>query len=128
MSLPENILRAMTPADRKRRGEQTSEEAMAAFTARSEKELQQQVSNLLRLRGLKFLNPAMHKRSPLPEGHPDFTVFLPGGRTIFFECKTEKGKLSDEQEDFAKWANANDFFFYVIRSVREAIDCLEGMK
>lgn len=47
--------------------------------------------------GDRYLRARMDKRSPFPEGWPDFTVFLPGGLTVFLEVKTPTGKVSAEQ-------------------------------
>lgn len=47
---------------------------------------------------LRFINPRTDKPSTIEEGHPDFTIFLKGGRTLLIEMKVEGGKLSPAQE------------------------------
>jgi hypothetical protein len=118
----------MRPADRKSLGKagMTGEEAMASYSAKSEKELQKQIAGILAIRGIRYLNPAMSKKSPLPIGWPDFTIFLPPGRTIFMECKIEGGKLTKEQEAFGTWAKQWGFPHYVVRTLTQAIENLEG--
>jgi hypothetical protein len=125
--IPENFLKLISPANRKALGKagQTAEEAMAAYSARSEKELQKQICNLLRLRGIIFLNPAMSKKSPLPIGWPDFTIFLDGGKVLFLECKFEGGKLTDEQFIYATRLANRGYAHHVVRTLREVQDLLQ---
>lgn len=125
---PDNLLRRMKPEDRKALGKagQTGEEAMAAYSARSEKELQKQIAGILGVRGIRYLNPAMSKRSPLPIGWADFTIFISPGRVIFMECKIEGGKLTKEQAEFGAWATERGFPYAVVTTLKQAIEMLEG--
>lgn len=43
------------------------------------------------------MNPRMDKPSTIQPGHPDFSVFLKGGQTVFVEMKVPGGVLSPEQ-------------------------------
>ena len=53
-------------------------------------------------------------------GYPDFLIIFPNGIHIFFELKTEKGKLSKLQEYTINKINSVDGRAYVVRSVEEA--------
>lgn len=99
--LPDNILKALPEAERKAMGKagKTKAECEQSAEIKSERDLQKHMINLLRQRGLMFLNPPMHKRSGLPLGWPDFTIFPAGKPPLFVEAKTPTGKLSEEQLD-----------------------------
>lgn len=53
------------------------------------------------------------------KGTSDLIVFLPG-RTIFMEVKTEKGKMSESQVDFAEQITKLGYQYRIVRSVDEA--------
>jgi VRR-NUC domain-containing protein len=50
---------------------------------------------------LRFINPLSFKPSTIAEGHPDFTVWLKGGRTLLIEMKADGGKMSPKQQQVA---------------------------
>lgn len=50
----------------------------------------------------KYIHANPTTRSTIQEGCQDFTVFLPGGRTICIECKAKGGKPTKEQQIWAK--------------------------
>jgi hypothetical protein len=47
---------------------------------------------------LHYVWPRGDKRSTIALGHPDFSIWLPGGRTALLEFKLPGGKFSPEQE------------------------------
>lgn len=98
-ALTDNLLRRMNPDDRKSLGKagRTSDEAMAAFVARSEKELQDAIAKLLSLRGIWFDRDGMHKRRTGTIGAPDFQ-FPYRGKFVSWETKYGAGKLDATQE------------------------------
>lgn len=51
------------------------------------------------------------------KGAPDIMLFLPKGNTIFLELKSDTGKLSQAQKEFAVRAEALGFNYQVIRSL-----------
>lgn len=72
---------------------------------------------------------ARAKRGGLLAGDPDIRLSLPGGKTIYFEIKSETGKLSDAQKHTHNRLEKLGFHVYVIRSIedlREVIR-LEGI-
>lgn len=50
-------------------------------------------------------------------GSPDIIAFLPEGRVLCIECKTEKGRLSDKQKEFAEKLQKNGHIVAVVRSL-----------
>lgn len=102
--LPENILRLMSQADRKRyaAGQLTAEEAITRANHRSEKLEQTALENWLRREGwpyyqLKFYRARMDKRTTGPAGWPDFTI-IREGRVLLGEMKVAGRKLTIEQQ------------------------------
>lgn len=65
----------------------------------------------------------------LTAGHPDLTIFLPGGRTYFIENKVGKGRLSSAQADRHEKLRNAGFVVEVIRatSTDEAGDKIENL-
>lgn len=97
-TLPDHILRKMSPADRKKLGAAglTAGEATAKALAGEEIALQDQIGSLLRQRDVPYIQPNPKRKSPLPEGWPDFT-FTYRGVPFVVEVKTAVGTLSAEQ-------------------------------
>lgn len=122
--LPDNILRLMSKEDRKALKQKTAEEKSATAEDKSEKELQDQVTALLRRREIPFIHASMMKRSTLPIGWPDYS-FARRGVPMCFECKTERGKLTKEQEVMHRRLKSQGWVVLVIRSLKEAQDALE---
>ena len=52
-------------------------------------------------------------------GSSDFIVFLPYSKTIFIECKSDKGVMSDSQRDFAKLIMRLGYSYHIIRTTEE---------
>ena len=72
----------------------------------------------------------IHARTDIPsgiaEGAQDFTLFLPGGRTLCIECKAKDGKLSDEQRIWAKEMDMQGHTVHIVRSMAEFIALVEN--
>jgi hypothetical protein len=54
------------------------------------------------------------------KGSSDIFVFIRGGKTLFFEVKSEKGKLSSDQIDFKNSIENLGFEYYIVRDVETA--------
>lgn len=126
--LSDNMIRRMPPESRKALGSRvmTSEEAQEAFVIRSEGDLQKQISSLLRIRGVPFINPPMRKKSQLPPGWPDYTIFLPFGRVVMLECKVGKNDLDPDQIKVRNVLLAHLHEYYVVRTLDEAKEILDN--
>ena len=89
----DEMLSRMSPEERaKLLGAQTAEEAQAKFAARSEGELQKQIANYCRLKGIWFYQSRFNKAHTGMPGTPDFLMC---GYAL--EVKHGKGKLSEDQ-------------------------------
>lgn len=117
-ALPQRIIDLMEKPERKDLGVKTSGEIAEKIEAENERELQNQCANLLRLRSIWFFQSRMDRRTTNPVGTPDF-LFAIHGVPIAVECKTDSGKLRDEQEDTMSHMTQNGWRCVVIRSVQE---------
>ena len=62
-----------------------------------EGEMHQKFGQWLNLNEVRYIHTPFGKKSQLPEGWPDFTVFLAGARVMFVELKGPVGTLTWEQ-------------------------------
>lgn len=128
----------MSVADRKSLGKagRTQAEANEKCEYRSEKELQKQILNLLRLRGIEVIVSRMDRKISNNVGTPDF-LFSVLGRDNYRHClyscaievKLKKGVLSTAQMNMhAKMITPpNAWTYRVIHSVDEMRMFLEGL-
>ena len=59
------------------------------------------------------------KATGMKPGHSDFNIYLPNGKTLFFEVKTPIGKQSDIQKRFELEVNNLGFQYFLVRSLDE---------
>ena len=129
--LPENILRCMSAEDRATHAKlvghpnagKTSDELRQSAINKDEKAAQKEIANYLRMKGIEFINPAMNKKSPLPEGWPDFTLALPK-HPIGLEVKVWGQKPRPEQEARHQKMRNNGWNVFVVSGVAEVVDIL----
>jgi hypothetical protein len=124
--LNDKILNMMPATERKKLGKAgvTFAEACEAGEDRAEKEIQKQVGDYLRMRGIPFYCSRMDKATTGSVGWPDYT-FPFKGKFWSFEVKTRTGKLSPEQEACGAAIQSNGGEYKVIRSVAEAKNWLD---
>lgn len=91
----------------------------------SERELQKQVGQLLRLKGVWFDVQRMDKKTRGVVGRPDF-LFAWQGRPCAFEFKVGYNQLSSEQSATIETMKAQGWRVAVIRSTQEAFEFLKG--
>ena len=140
--IPENILKCMSPEDRRKAGQKTAAEVMAQGEAKSEKELQRAIVGLLRLKGIEPIVSRMDRRTSNNVGTPDilFAVEtkseaegIAGGFLITIACAWEvkmPGKsLEPHQRKMSETlANSpNGWRVRVIHSIDEALALLREM-
>lgn len=123
--IPENIRKRMSAEDRKSLSAPTNAETAAAMDAKSEKRLQADIANFLRLRDLWFDQDAMHKRRTGSVGTPDFLFPYTSkkgavGMFIAWECKVGTGKLTESQERVRTAIVAQGGSWRLIRSIQDA--------
>ena len=99
--LPPNVLRYMSKDEQKRLGYTSPEKAKAKSSAARERELHDQVANLLRLRGVRYLGHSrMDRKTSRRKGEPDFIFSwqcLKSSKSCAIELKTDSGELSENQ-------------------------------
>jgi len=118
--LPDNVLRRMSPADRRVMGKAglTAEEAREKAMARSERELQNTIANYLRLHGIWFDQDSMAHKRRGTKGAPDFLVCY-RGRFLAWECKIFGAGLKPDQVVARDEILRNGGEWRLIRSLQE---------
>lgn len=84
-----------------------------------EKHLHDQIQTDCNRRGWVTFHGATHKRAWRTKGEPDFSIAIPGGITLWVECKTRDGTLSPEQIDVEAKLRALDHRHFVVRDLAE---------
>lgn len=125
-SLPDNLIRRMNPKARKELGVMSLEEANERYIAKNERELQNQIANLLRLRSIWYCQSRCDKPTRTAVGAPDF-LFCLSGIPMAFEVKFEKGKLTDDQIRTHAQMAQNGWRVHVVRTVSEAKSILDSI-
>jgi hypothetical protein len=150
--LNDRILRMMRTEDRKLFGKagMTSEEAIRKAEIRSERDLQRQIENLLRLKGIEPIRSRMDKATSNNVGTPDFLFAITAkdfnfvqeteehgeGRIDFektvacaWEVKLPGRNLESEQKTMqqAMTTHPNAWTHHVIHSVDDALFWLRSM-
>lgn len=99
-AIPEKMRRCMSRADRRPLGRAglTTAEAAAKQMRCAERQLQDDMANLLRQRNLFFDSSRMDRATTNRKGMPDFRIVLPGGRALMVEAKVPGGELEHEQQ------------------------------
>ena len=143
--IPQSWVEKMDPKDRKQFGVKTKEEQIQAAEIKTERDLHNQINNLLRLRGIVFFSSRMDKRTTRPKGEPDYifgvwtrfgkiktdpvALRAQGPMPCAWEVKLPGKNLDPEQVEMFKrlsdWPNA--FCCRVIRSVDDALRELKAM-
>ena len=120
--VPGNILGCMSEADQRRfsRTGKTPAEAREHAVAKDERELQKQIANWLRLRGIWFTQSRMDRRTSNTVGTPDF-IFCHRGRFVAWEVKCPWSRaLRPEQQKAADAIVAAGGEWRLVTSLAEA--------
>ena len=75
---------------------------MAEHMVITEKQLSDNIVNLARMLGWLVHRDPTWRATGTDPGYPDLTLVARDGRIIFAELKTDKGKLTDAQEDWGR--------------------------
>jgi len=89
-----------------------------------EKDLHADIIAELKARRIYFSHSQMHKAHTNGIGTPDFIIAMPGGRTLWCEIKTAKGKLTREQSGVALLLKIANHEHYVVRSLNDFLEIL----
>ncbi len=126
MIIPDKLLKLMNKEDRpKGVAGMTAAEVQAMNDKKSEREIQGDIKNYLKLRGVRFImSPRFGKPTTIQAGCPDI-LFVFKGNPYAMEIKAKNGNASDEQlkvmDDMrADGWNAN--FVYSVEGVKLILD------
>lgn len=122
-TLPDNILCSMTGKDRKKIGRITRAEALGKLQRGEELIIHKQLVGFLQRNDLYYRHSATHKKHTERPGTPDFMVRY-GERCVEIELKSEKGMLSDDQEENIELARKNGFEVHICRTYESARDLI----
>jgi hypothetical protein len=127
--LPQRYIELMSVVDRATLGVKTKDEMAKAWKAKSERDLQRQIVQYLRLRGIEVLWHATHKKSTATVGWPDviFSVMTGGfSRAVAIEVKFGSGTCSREQNDVHQRMKTrpNAWDVRVVTSFTEVVDMM----
>lgn len=101
--------------------------AAEKFSAKSEKEAQDQFQSFLTRHGYEFDRAPMHRKSSRPSGWPDFTLSSKRGLAIGLEFKQPAGIISpDQQSRHLKMIGAG-WHVRIVYTAQEAIDIMLAM-
>ena len=114
--IPGNIVRLMSPADRKALGILTPDERTAKADDRAEKELQRLCEQELSRRGIEYIHLSFRAREK--RGYPDLTFAL-DGVPVAVELKSATGKLSPDQVKVMQRMERNGWRTHVVRSFEQ---------
>lgn len=123
--------RKLPPEEKKRLGAAalTLDELISRQTIRSERDLQNQIADYLRLRDIPFYRQRMDKRTTGKVGTPDFICCV-AGYFVAFECKRPGGKLIEEQArqiQAIRDANGQAVEVTTLEQVKRILDNIEGL-
>ena len=79
-----------------------------------------------RARGWRVHHSRMDRPATCGVGTPDFAIAMPGGRTVWIECKTAKGKVSTEQAAWIADLRKLGHVAHVVRSFTEFLQVVEA--
>lgn len=119
--LPQNIIDAMTPEQRKEIGVKSTTDQRKGCEAGKERVLQADCERYLLSKGVTYLHISHRAREK--QGWPDL-VFPWRGRFYGVELKTSAGKLTKDQEYILAGLERTGAVTAVVRSLAEFIDLL----
>lgn len=119
----------MSPQDRPAgKAGKTQEELAVARDVKNEKELQNQIVQYLRMRGVKWLLwQSTAKKSGLPPGSPDL-IFCFRSYPMAWEIKHGSGKRTQEQEDAAEQMENDGWVVRLVKSIADAKAILDWVE
>jgi hypothetical protein len=121
--LPENLLKCISPADRKQlgKGGLTAQECQDRFASRTERAEAKLFAQWLTGRELLFIQARADRKSTIRVGWPDFTI-LGDGRTLLLEMKCPHVQPTKEQIRCVNALRSAGFCCEICRSAASAIE------
>lgn len=126
-TLPENILKRMSKADRAKLGKSglLACEAQARYNAKSEKRVHTQIENWLRLNDIFYVHSRTDRKTTNQVGLPDFLFAWPFAgeiRPVAVEVKVNGNKLSPEQAKVRQQMIRNWWKYFLVSSLGDMIE------
>lgn len=127
--LPSNIVKCLSKADKAKLGKAglTVDEAISKAEAKSEKELQANIHQMLTRRGIYVIRSRMDKKTSNQTGCPDI-IFTAEGKPYAWEVKLPKKRPTIEQEAALKQMAGNGWNCSVITSYEQALLILNELE
>lgn len=125
--IPDHVLRLMPEEERRRLGKagRTAEEIAVAQATKSERDLHDQISNYLRMKGVKVaVHSRMDKRPTIKTGIPDF-LFAWRCRPVALEVKLPGEEPSPEQIGIMAGMEMDGWVVAVVHNLEEVIATLK---
>lgn len=125
MIIPQNLLKLMTASDRKQfdKAGWTAEECQDRIDMRLERKLHAEFNGFLRRHEFNLvIHGDPRKRSQLPPGWPDYSIFSFVGKVLFIEFKVGRNTLSEIQKEVIASLLKEGFTVLVLRSYADAVD------
>ena len=133
--LPDHFVSRLPPEERKKLGRagMTQEEAQKIYVARTERELQGDVSDWLRANRIPYFSPRFDKRTTVQVGMPDYIAcverVIDGEKVGLFtaiecKCRVTRGKLTEEQMARMGQIIGASGVYLVIYAVEELVKAL----
>jgi hypothetical protein len=94
----------------------------------SEADLQRQIIQYLRARGMPAWLTHDSRHHPVEPGIADINCILPGGRFLAIECKTDTGKLSPEQLEWFRVLESGSGNWCIVHSLDEAMATVKAFE
>lgn len=93
-----------------------------------ESQLQKQIADILRIKGIAFCKARFDRRSNITAGWPDLTFAIKDssgrGIPIAFEVKVDKNKLSEDQILCHAEMIKNGWKVFCVRSLEQSVDLI----
>lgn len=93
-----------------------------------ERDLHDDIIDLCRQQGWYYIHSRMDRRSTVQVGAPDFVIALPGGKTVWLECKRKGGKVTTSQQGTLLQLKLLGHIASVVYSLEEVKAALLKMK
>ncbi len=130
-TLPDALLKRIAPAERKAAGlppplSELVSRAAAKSDVKREKELQNQIENFLRLRGITAIRSGMHRKTSNNLGTPDF-LFAIWGRAVALECKLPGRHPTEDQKRVMAGLVKDGWYVKIVHTLDEALAVLAAL-
>jgi hypothetical protein len=90
-----------------------------------ERDLHDDIEALCKSRGYLYRHDRMDRPTTGQVGWPDWTIFMPGARVVFLECKSRRSKATAEQLSNLAHARKMGFAAHIVDNYSDALEIIE---